>query len=406
MPDDAPDTSPGATDAAQRAIYDLARARDWRVDLTDAADRRAVAEAVLGSSTPPSTRRSRTVSDSEHERLYKIVTDLAPELVEEGADHFDGYFVHWDQVIEAVSQAWPDTMVGYAESPMELVSRLIDERDALAAALAASEAERYALYRLHDGAPVAQVAHIPPADFVRTRFVRVEEFNDALAASEARIAEAERERDGLREQKDGAYAERNQCVALIARLALANGWKAGTAKTAIEGWSDDWHGCVYIELPTGQVSWHFHDSQAWMFADLPPYAGAWDGHDTPEKYRRVNTALLSPAPADVRVYDRVLSAAEVADIYRRDDTPTEEWRTVSAEEAMGLAVGTWVRVKRPFKMNVGSPQEFEGEVTDVLDYLIVFCTDGKERGAYPGRDTLAVRVPATAAGEGAEEATK
>lgn len=33
---------------------------------------------------------------------------------------------------------------------------------------------------------------------------------------------------------------------------------------------------VYIELPTGQVSWH-----------MPQYAQAWDGHTTQEKYRRI-----------------------------------------------------------------------------------------------------------------------
>lgn len=95
----------------------------------------------------------------------------------------------------------------------------------------------------------------------------------------------------LEAAKDGAYEERNQCVALIARMAIAAGWRAGVAKTAIEGWSADWHSCCYVDLPTGQVSWHYHDSHAWMFADLPAYDGVWDGHTTPEKYTRVNTAL-------------------------------------------------------------------------------------------------------------------
>lgn len=95
----------------------------------------------------------------------------------------------------------------------------------------------------------------------------------------------------LRETKDGAYLERNRCVALIARMALAMGLRAGLARTAIEGWSEDWHGCVYIDLPTGQCSWHFHDSQAHLFDGLPTYAGKWDGHTTPEKYGRVDAAL-------------------------------------------------------------------------------------------------------------------
>lgn len=86
----------------------------------------------------------------------------------------------------------------------------------------------------------------------------------------------------MESRKDAAYLERNQVVA-----ALAKCFPSGTAKTAIEGWSEDWHGCVYIDLPTGQASWHYHDSQAYLFADLPAYKGKWDGHTTEEKYSRI-----------------------------------------------------------------------------------------------------------------------
>jgi hypothetical protein len=34
---------------------------------------------------------------------------------------------------------------------------------------------------------------------------------------------------------------------------------------------------VYIELPTGQVSWH-----------MPQHVVDWDGHDTEVKYQRIN----------------------------------------------------------------------------------------------------------------------
>jgi hypothetical protein len=94
----------------------------------------------------------------------------------------------------------------------------------------------------------------------------------------------------LMEQRDAAYAERNQCVALIARLVMKMGGFAGVTKTAIEGWEPEWHNCIYINLPTGQVSWHFHDREAHFFTGIPRINTIWDGHDTPEKYRRVNTA--------------------------------------------------------------------------------------------------------------------
>lgn len=91
----------------------------------------------------------------------------------------------------------------------------------------------------------------------------------------------------MRARKNAAYLERNRCVALIATMALINDWRAGIAKTAIEGWDEEWHGCVYIDLPNGQVSWHYHDSHAHLFAHLPAYEGAWDGHTTEQKYERV-----------------------------------------------------------------------------------------------------------------------
>ena len=82
--------------------------------------------------------------------------------------------------------------------------------------------------------------------------------------------------------KDVAYDERNQLVALLASM-----FPSGIARTDIPGWLPEWHGCVYIDLPNGQASWHYHDSQAHLFAHLPPYTKAWDGHTTAEKYDRI-----------------------------------------------------------------------------------------------------------------------
>ena len=105
-----------------------------------------------------------------------------------------------------------------------------------------------------------------------------------LSALEA----AQEENKGLRKRKDDAYEERNRVVAALARAAVQIGLKAIRTRTAIEGWSEDWHGCVYIDLPTGQVSWHYHDSHAGLFDWLPEGEMEWDGHDTSEKYRRVD----------------------------------------------------------------------------------------------------------------------
>lgn len=82
---------------------------------------------------------------------------------------------------------------------------------------------------------------------------------------------------------DLAYQERNQVVALLARI-----YPSGLRKTDIPGWDAEWQGCVFIDLPVvGQVSWHYHDRESSLFEGLPPYTKPWDGHSTPEKYERI-----------------------------------------------------------------------------------------------------------------------
>lgn len=82
--------------------------------------------------------------------------------------------------------------------------------------------------------------------------------------------------------EDEAYFERNQLVAVLARI-----YPSGTRRTDIPVWNAEWHNCVYIDLPTGQVSWHYHDREASLFDGLPAYAKEWDGHSTAEKYDRL-----------------------------------------------------------------------------------------------------------------------
>jgi chromosome segregation ATPase len=98
-------------------------------------------------------------------------------------------------------------------------------------------------------------------------------------------SEAQETAGRLQEQSDRAYAERNQLVALLARL-----YPSGRRKTAIEGWDPEWHGCVFIDTPEGQLSWHYHDREAPLFESLPEWSVSehpWDGHTTEEKYARV-----------------------------------------------------------------------------------------------------------------------
>lgn len=121
---------------------------------------------------------------------------------------------------------------------------------------------------------------------------------------EERIAALTEERDALAQAKDGAYSERNQCVALMAQMARQLRWNVWVGQHPAEdtAWESDWRTILFIRLPTGQASWHFHDSEVHLLEGLPrippndPH-GRWDGHDTPEKYRRVRAAL-SGAPKE------------------------------------------------------------------------------------------------------------
>ena len=85
-------------------------------------------------------------------------------------------------------------------------------------------------------------------------------------------ATAEIER--LTRKKDGAFDERMHLVAALARM-----YPSGIRDTTTPGWTPAWKGCVYIDLPTGQISYHYHLRHASLFEALPPYSQPWDGHD-------------------------------------------------------------------------------------------------------------------------------
>ena len=83
-------------------------------------------------------------------------------------------------------------------------------------------------------------------------------------------------------KNDDVYTERNRLVAALAKV-----FPSGIARPPIEGWDPEWLNVCYIDLPTGQASWHYHDRDAFLFEGLPAYEGSYDGHTTPEKYNRL-----------------------------------------------------------------------------------------------------------------------
>lgn len=94
----------------------------------------------------------------------------------------------------------------------------------------------------------------------------------------------------LTEAKDQAYLERNHLVAALARL-----YPSGIRPTQIEGWNPEWQGCVYIDLPDNQqISYHYHDSQAELFEDLPAYTKPYNGHEKDAVHRALNSLWRYP----------------------------------------------------------------------------------------------------------------
>lgn len=88
-----------------------------------------------------------------------------------------------------------------------------------------------------------------------------------------------------RAERDAAYVERNRLVAALARIFPA--WLADHRDIQGEKWDPEWRTVVFIDGPTGQLSWHLHDSDVPLFEGLPRSQNTWDGHTSAEKYERV-----------------------------------------------------------------------------------------------------------------------
>ena len=97
--------------------------------------------------------------------------------------------------------------------------------------------------------------------------------------------------DNLRKSKDEAYRERNKLVAFVSTMFPSFLGKHEETDTT---WHKEWMNIVYIELPTGQISWHLHDSDVDLFSHLEfDETKKWDGHSTEEKYDRLFNQGLS-----------------------------------------------------------------------------------------------------------------
>lgn len=98
------------------------------------------------------------------------------------------------------------------------------------------------------------------------------------------VSDLEKEIYEIEKVKNNAYKERNELVSLISKLFPS--YIASHPEDDLE-WEEDWRNIVFIDLPTGQASWHIHDSDFGIFKHLPIGKNCWDGHTTDDKYKRI-----------------------------------------------------------------------------------------------------------------------
>lgn len=88
----------------------------------------------------------------------------------------------------------------------------------------------------------------------------------------------------LQKQRNDVYEERDRLVAALSKCFPS--WLARHPDTD-KAWDDDWRWIVFVQLPTGQATWHIHDRELAWFDHLEVRENSWDGHTTEEKYRRL-----------------------------------------------------------------------------------------------------------------------
>lgn len=132
--------------------------------------------------------------------------------------------------------------------------------------------------------------------------------------------------------KDAAYTERNRLVAAMSKLYPSH-LLVHADTDAAEPWDDDWRTivCVHGGPDVGQMTWHVHDSERYMFAHLEnvdiPSCPGWDGHSTEEKYERLDRipskartdALHRAVETPLRLNQNVVDFDVLCDVWDRGD---------------------------------------------------------------------------------------
>jgi len=182
-----------------------------------------------------------------------------------------------------------EAMIADARARFELLRRQDKELDGNDIALIRSEcgvAMAKAVVNLKGAAQWAVEYGNRLGDTLTAQAAEIDQFGGLLTDAHAEIAALKARVAELETQKDGAYSERDQLVCALSKCFPS--WLERHPNND-QTWDNDWRWIVFVQLPTGQASWHIHDSEYPWFSHLAfRDHHSWDGHTTAEKYERLN----------------------------------------------------------------------------------------------------------------------
>ena len=114
-----------------------------------------------------------------------------------------------------------------------------------------------------------------------------------LQGIEQDMGHLETENARLVAAREAATIERNACIGLISQMAKRLGMKSGRLRLNAQhqefgvDFDPKEPNQVVVDLPGGQVSWTYPDSESHLFEMLPNYTGEIEPLSVTEKYERV-----------------------------------------------------------------------------------------------------------------------
>ncbi len=126
--------------------------------------------------------------------------------------------------------------------------------------------------------------------FVETFSTRV---NAQLDILENDMVLLDQDNQRLRKNSRSSDFERDACIGLIAKMAVALKIPVGTQRTASVELDENGkesqqiQNRVILDLPSGQVAWEYLESEAHLFETLPAYPRALESQSIQENYLKI-----------------------------------------------------------------------------------------------------------------------